>query len=292
MGENNDIMGVDAIARLSGLLNSLSPSEKRIGEYIIKNQEDIPLMTLADVATNSGVSDATAVRFFKSLGYNRWLDFKIALAQTTHSTQALYKELTSSDSVELVAKKVIQGSIVALEETAAVIDAEKFKTAVDLLENANRVLIVGAGTSGPIAHELFNRLFRLGMKIGVETDAHLQVMQCALLTSKDVVVAISHTGESNNTINTATIAKKRGASVISITSNRLSELAKLSDVVLLAISHELLQETIASRIAQHAITHALYISLAMRCSDICVKNEKAIWDALLNVNAMRATREF
>jgi len=290
-GDNNNIMEVDAVARLSGLLSSLSPSEKRIGEYIIKNQENIPLMTLSDVAANSGVSDATAVRFFKSLGYNRWLDFKIALALTINSTQVLHKELSDSDNVETIARKVIQGSIVALEETAAVLDGEKMKNAVDLLESADKILIIGAGTSGPNAHELFNRLFRLGMNVSVETDAHLQIMQCALLTPKDVVVAISNTGESSNTINTVTIARKRGAPVISITSNRLSELAKHSNVVLLAISHELLQETIASRIAQHAITHSLYISLAMRCSEKCIENEKAIWDALLNVNAMRQIKD-
>jgi len=284
-GQNDHEITADAIARLGGLINSLPPSENKIGYYILNNREEIPLMTLAEVAANSGVSDATAVRFFKSLGYKRWLDFKIALAQSLETTYPIIKELQYDDTVEIIAQKVIRGSILALQETAAVIDGESMTDAVDLLDHANRILVIGAGTSGPTANELFNRLFRLGLNVKVQTDAHLQVMQCALFSTDDVVVAISNSGESIVVIKTVLVAKKRGCKVICITSNRLSELARLSDVVLLAVSHEMLQETIASRIAQHAIAHALYISLAARHSKKCAENETAIWDALLFVNS-------
>jgi RpiR family transcriptional regulator, carbohydrate utilization regulator len=282
-----DYLNVDIIARINGMLNSLSPSEKTVGEYILDNHEQIPLLTLSEVAANSGVSDTTAVRFFKSLGFARWFDLKIALVGTTRSVHDIYKEVELTDSIRTIASKVIQGSILALKETEALLDDQGLTNAVDLLVRASRILVVGAGTSGPIANDLFSRLFRLGINVKVETDAHLQVMQCALLTSSDVVVAISHTGESNNTLNAARVAKRRGCAVICITGNRLSELARLSDVVLLAISHELFQETTASRIAQHAMAHALYIGLAVRCKEKCIENERAIWDAIGYVNALR-----
>jgi len=274
-------LDVDAIARLQGLLHSLSPSESQIGEYILKNHEAVLQMTLADVAANSGVSDATAVRFFRSIGYNRWLDFKIALSQSSITSRSMHDQVRPEDPVDLIANKVIQGAISALEQTAAVLDPVEIEKAVDYLQHANKILIAGAGTSLPVAQEMFNRLFRLGLNVSIEPDSYLQVMQCSLLNPGDVLVAISQTGESYNTIRTVTVARENGCAVICITGNRLSELAKLSDAVLLSASHEVLQETIASRIAQHTLTHVLYISLAVRCMEKSLQNEHTIWNALV-----------
>lgn len=39
-------------------------------------------MTLADVAHESGVRDVTVLRFYRSLGYERWLVFKVDLTRT------------------------------------------------------------------------------------------------------------------------------------------------------------------------------------------------------------------
>ena len=106
-------------------------------------------------------------------------------------------------------------------------------------------------------------------------------LQCSLMKPGDLLVAIFQTGESYNTIRTATVAREKGCTFICITGNRLSELARLSNAVLLSVSHEVLQETIASRIAQHTLTHALYISLAVRCMEKSLQNEHTIWNALV-----------
>ena len=239
-------------------------------------------MTLAEVAQEGGVSDATAVRFFRAVGYRRWLDLKIALSLSNQSTPyAIHEEILPGDGTEGITQKVFTGAINALLETAAVLDVEDMNQALDFIQQAEKVLIVGGGTSGPVSQEMFNRLFRLGLNCSVETDSYLQVMQGALLTSKDVMIAISQTGESDHTLRAVRIANDRGCPVVCITGNKLSDLAKLSDAVLLSVSHEVLQETTASRIAQYALAHAIYINLAIREPDKALRNERAIWDALV-----------
>ncbi len=245
IGNLTESVSSNALARLRGLLNSLSPSERKIGEYILENHEKIPQLTLAEVAQESGVSDATAVRFFRAVGYKRWLDLKIALSLSTQSTSyAIHEEIHPEDSSKEITQKVINGAITALLETAAVLDANDLDRALGLIQNADKILIVGGGTSGPVTQEMFNRMFRLGLNCSVETDSYLQVMQSALLTANDVMIAISQTGESDNTLRTVRVAKKRDCPVICITGNRLSDLAKLSDAVLLSVSHEMLQEIV------------------------------------------------
>jgi len=285
--ESTNSLNVDAVTRLRAMLSSLSPAERQIGKYILDQHQQVLQMTLAEVASSSGVSDATAVRFFRSLGYDRWLDLKIALSQSDHALPSFHEKITEDDTVEQITFKVFQNAIDALQQTASVLDQQAMEQALDMVWSAGKVLVIGAGTSCPVAQELFNRLFRLGLNVSIETDSLLQVMQASLLKPEDLLIAISQTGESSIAVRTASVAVGNGTPVVAITGNRLSDLAKMADAVLLSSSHELIQETLASRIAQHAIAHALYINLALRCPEESMQYENTIWKALIETMKVR-----
>jgi DNA-binding MurR/RpiR family transcriptional regulator len=133
-----------------------------------------------------------------------------------------------------------------------------------------------------MAHEMFNRLFRLGIKAQVQTDSYLQVMQASLLTPRDVLVVISQTGDSADPRLTAMTARKNGVPVICITGSAVSPLVEHADVVLLSVSQESMAETLSSRIAQYALIHALYVCLALRSLDHAMENEQTIWRAMMH----------
>jgi len=278
----NAVTSDDTLARLRGYLTSLSPAERKVGQFVLAYPEDVIHMTLAEIADRAQVSDATAVRFCQSLGYEGWLEFKIGLTRAIpHSPQLIHKDVSAEDASATIFRKVIQGSVQALESTLAVLDESAVQKAVDLLLSARSILIVGVGTSGPVAHEFFNRLLRLGLNCQVQTDSYLQIMQVALLHPQDVLVVISQTGDSYDPRRTAAEAKRAGVPVVCISGNALSPIASYSDVVLLSVSQESMPETISSRIAQYALIHALYICLAMRSMDQAIENERQIWEKLM-----------
>ena len=168
------------------------------------------------------------------------------------------------------------------------LDDHAFERAVDLMFQADRLLIAGVGTSGPLAHEMYNRLIRLRMNCHVHTDIYLQVVEAALLTEKDVVVLISQNGSTIGPIRTAQEARRKGARVIVITGNAISELSELADVILLSVSHEAGLEAIDSRVVQHALVQALYVALAMRMMASASESERLIWEALLRTPTSQA----
>ena len=261
---------------------SLPPSERKVVDFILSNFEDVVRMTLAELAQRSGVSDPTVVRFCRSLGFNNFLELKIALTRSiSDNPRLIHDDVREGDSSADVARKVLRTAIQAVQDTLEMIDNEVFERAVDILHKADRILIVGVGTSGPLAHELFNRLIRMRMNCHIHTDIYLQVVEAALLTERDVVVAISQNGSSIGPVRTATEAHAKGARVISITGNPVSDLTALSDVVLLTVSHETSLETINSRVAQHALIQSLYVALAMRMLSSASASERLIWEALL-----------
>jgi DNA-binding MurR/RpiR family transcriptional regulator len=231
---------------------------------------------------HSGVSDASVVRLCRSLGFNNFLELKISLTRALGDTsRMIHDDVREGDSSAAIARKVLRTAIQAVQDTLEVLDESAFEQAVNILNSADRIMIGGVGTSGPLAHELYNRLIRLRMNCHVHTDIYLQVVEAALLTDKDAVVLISQNGTTIGPIRTAVEARRKGAKVIVITGNSVSELSELADVILLTVSHETRLEAIDSRVAQHALTQALYVALAMRMMSAANESERLIWEALL-----------
>lgn len=57
----------------------LTKSQAKIADYIIKNQKRILKMTSLEIAGEAGVSDATVIRFARTIGYDGFLDMKDAI---------------------------------------------------------------------------------------------------------------------------------------------------------------------------------------------------------------------
>jgi len=288
MSESN-VFTADSLARMRAAYPSLPPSERKVVDFILNQFEDVISMTLAELAQHSGVSDATVVRLCRSLGFSNFLALKIALTrEVPDSPRQIHDSVQECDTSAQVGRKVLQTAIQAVQDTLQVMDDDAFERAVNLLGEADRILIAGVGTSGPLAHEMYNRLIRLRMNCHVHTDIYLQVVEAALLTDRDVVVLISQNGTTIGPIRTAQEARRKGARIIVITGNAISELSELADVILLTVSHETRLEAIDSRVVQHALIQALYVALAMRMISAANESERLIWEALLRTPTSQA----
>ncbi len=249
---------------------------------MLKECNKVIHLSMARVAEACGVSDTTVLRFCRSVGFHGFTDLKISLARDLASpTQLIHDEVDENDPPMAVARKVFSSNIQALYDTLEMLDEDALSRAVDLLAKAARILITGVGTSGPVVHDMHNRLFRLGLNCSAETDSYLQLMKAALLSPGDVVVAISQSGASKDPVLTLKEAKRRGAATICITGNERSPLTAYADVTLLSLSSETPSETIASRIAQSTIVDSLYVCLSLRDVRGTLKREKLIWDAII-----------
>lgn len=277
--------GQGCLARLRGAQASLSKAERKVAAYVSAHPEDMLSQSIQDVAHASGVSEATIMRFCRTLGYSGFQEFKIALARDRLTPlQALQEDVKPSDDAATVARKVFGLNIQTLQDTLDVLDPAALERAAELLEEARRILIIGVGTSGPIVTDAYNKLFRLGLPVACQTDSHLQMMEAALLKRGDVVLAVSHSGSTHDPIATIEVAAKAGARTIAITNNALSPITKVSDVVLCTASAEtrFRAEALASRLAQAAIVDALFVLLGMRSPAKTARNQRKIEDAIVS----------
>lgn len=284
--EENMIIN-DAMNRIKGYSNSLSNSEKKVADYIEANAHEVVKMSMSDVAARAGVSDATVVRFFRALGYKRWVEFLVSLSRSLPvSSELIYDNVSNRDTAGIIAEKVLTGSIRSIQATIEVLDHAAMERYINYIEKADTVLICAVGNSAPMAIELHLQLFRLGIRCELFTDAYLQVMRATLMKSNDVLCVISQSGSSQIPLKTASIAKEKGCKVISITGDKSSPLAGLSDAVLLSVGQEYKPEAINSRITQYAIIYSIYVNLVVRNIDHAVANERAIWDSISSTDGL------
>lgn len=69
------------IVNIQSKMKVLTGSEKKVAEYVLKNYMRVLDFTVTELAEKAGVSDATVVRFCRSVGYKGYQDMKINLAQ-------------------------------------------------------------------------------------------------------------------------------------------------------------------------------------------------------------------
>jgi len=250
--------------------SDFSQSEKKLAKYIASTAKEILYLSLAEVAVQSGVSEATVIRFARKLGLKGFQDLKLHLAHEVMSVpETIQEDVRTDDSPAEIFAKVFVEHRQTLEDTIKVLDSKQITKAVDLLAKVREIVFVGVGTSGPNTEDAYNKFFRAGFRCSVFTDSHLQVMKASLMSPEDVLVVISHSGSTKDPIETVEVAKATGAKTIAITNYSKSPLTKAVDVVLHTASPEVKyrSEAMASRIAQVAIVDALLTCLAFRNLD-------------------------
>jgi len=272
---------VNSLAQIRSRLPNFATAERQVAEWILQNTDQVIQLSMAQVAQKCSVSDTTVLRFCRAAGFEGYVALKLSIVQDLASpTQIVHDNIEEGDDPGTVTSKVFMSHIQTLHDTLEVLDIMTITKAVEMIMEAERLFIVGVGTSIPIVHEAYNKFFRLGINCHAQTDSYLQIMEATLLGPGSVVLAISQSGSSVDPVMTLKEARSRGAKTIVITGNAESPLTEFADVTFLAVSHETRAEKIASRIAQMTIVDTLYVIVSLNMLDIAAENEAKIWKAV------------
>src|SRR5687767_15062964 len=108
-----------------------------------------------------------------------------------------------------------------------------FAAAVDLILNSHgRVVVSGIGKSGHIARKIAATLASTGTPAFFVHSAEASHGDLGMITSEDIVIALSNSGESPEVVAILPLLKRQGAKLIALTGNMGSTLAREADVAL------------------------------------------------------------
>jgi DNA-binding MurR/RpiR family transcriptional regulator len=259
---------------LGAKLESMTQADRQIAQFIIDHPEQMLTLSSAALAEATGRSQSSVVKFSQKLGYGGYQQLKLAVnkakALEWHAPGGvIHGSIDASDSYVTILQKLIGSKLLSMRETLAANNEHTVDQAVDALVDARKVQLAGVGASSLVAKDFSYKLLKLGRMVLIDSDSHIQISNASGLNQSDVLLALSHSGRSLETLRIAEIAKQRGASVISMTGLHPNPLQELADIHLYTFADEerVRSSAITSRDAQLMLMDMLFILLIRRQAD-------------------------
>lgn len=254
------------INQICASMDSFFDTEKKIGDYIVRNPKKVVDMTVGELAKECGVSEASVSRFCKRIELKGFHHLKISLARELVDAKddGEISGHISVDDMEGSLRGILSNKMEELRQTVAMIDREELKKILGVINNADTVLMAAVGNTIPVAMDGAYKLNQIGIRAISTPIWETELGYSYNLTDKDVVVAISNSGESTGVIQILEAAKSRGAVAISITNNARSSVAKLSTYHITTATREklFLDGYCFSRVSATMVIEIIYLLLA------------------------------
>ncbi|WP_455487765.1 MurR/RpiR family transcriptional regulator [Haemophilus sp.] len=273
---------------ISSLYHSLTKSEKKIADTILRSPDLVSQCPLSEIAKHLEVGEATLVRFCRTIGFKGFSDFKLELSielatKDNDDETVLETEIMPSDDSLTIAQKLQAAVSNVMEETVNLLDLKQLEQVVKAIKKARRIFLFGVGSSGVTAEDAKNKLMRIGFQVDATGNNHFMYMQAALLTPSDVAIGLSHSGYSAETAHTLKIAKQNGATTVALTHSLRSPVTEYADYVLVNGNKQgkLQGDSIGTKIAQLFVLDLIYALLVQGEEELAVQTKQKTLNVIL-----------
>ncbi len=255
--------------------DDLSPRLRQVAAYVLENPSDIGLQTLAVIARRCGVQPSTIVRFAKAFGYDgaspmqrlfreELINSVPSPSYTTrvHQFQERAGKGEPWRPAELL-EEFSRSNALALEQLVDGVSPDMLERAVDALEQCESIYLVGLRRSFPVVAYMAYALRHVDKPTHlIDGLAGMIQEQSAMITDRDLLVAVSFKPYAPETSDIVTQAGERGVTIISISDSLLSPAAREADIRFDIRDAEVMK--FRSLTASFCLAQTLVISLAQR----------------------------
>jgi DNA-binding MurR/RpiR family transcriptional regulator len=223
--------------RLAQRQHAFTNAERRVAAWLEGSVDMVAFQTVNEVASASGVSEATIVRFARKLGFESYTsmqrEIQAGLQVQFSLGDKLQKSLGAEQEHSLA--RAYRLDLENLRRTYERLDERDFDAAVRSIAHARRVGVVGLRASAGSATYLCFALQLVRPRVvPIRFDLDNLHEQMLDFGPGDVVLVVSVAKPAKRTLQVAHEARdRRGCSVIAIASSRVSAIASLADVVLM-----------------------------------------------------------
>lgn len=258
--------------KLREVKNDLSIKELEVAQYIISHSQTVKNMSIQTLAKLNYVSTSTILRLCNKLGYSGFSDFKVDLISSSpqkFSTDILQDDINLNDTLEDVNRKVQAMEKSSIDETHSIVNLKALDNAIDLIIASNKIVIFGVGSSGLVGKELEYQLIKIKKDVNCHFDAHISRSIVSTLGKNDLIIIISHSGETPECVELLKLAESLKVPSIAITKMGQSQISLLANIVLHTTSMEHASRLIPirSKISQISVMNMLLTNLFIRKYD-------------------------
>ena len=230
---------IDFSQVLTDHFNNLTKSEKRIANFLRKNQEESAFLSAGEIANRLDLSEATLVRFARSLGFSSYPAMRAVLQdnfrrRVTHSARLRGRLNDLRDGGDIF-ERLTATEIDFLSQALDSIKREELNNAVEILHEHDRVFVFGLGPSVSLVDLLELRLRRFGREVVPLTNSGREFLEyLTMMGEKDLLFVICFFDQNPALKLVIDYANKVGATIIMLTDTLEAILGDKVDVVLSA----------------------------------------------------------
>jgi len=280
-----DEQNMDILERIHASYYQLTAAERKVADYVLAQHAQVQFMSITQLADECGTAEATISRFCRTLKLKGFNAFKIELAR--HRTPAAAQTTApATDTPEGRCQEIGRLATDAVHQTIELVQPQQVALAVELIEQAPRVMCIGSGGSMILASECAHMFSTVTGKFYSVSDSHMQMSAAATLEKGSIVLLFSYSGATTNGLQVLEVAKQRGIKTILVTRFPKSPAAKLADIVLCCGSNEgpFQFGSVAAKIAQLVVVDVLFQEYYSRNREICEENIQSIASALSDMH--------
>ena len=261
---------MSVLYKINSSMDAFTETERTIAEFIISNKHVVLDANAKELGDITKTSASAWVRFSKKMGYKGLPAFKVELAKENHSYTSeddIDTFLNPQDSLLTLLQKTENMLTQSIKETFALLDYHALEKAIESINKAKTVYLLGVGGSSIVCLDFYHKMTRIHQEIIYDRDLHTLMARVAQLEKDDVVIVISYSGETESINSIAKVAKKLGAKIVGVTKYNLkSTLSTLSDIRLFVPveEKEIRLGSITSRNSLLTITDLLYYGIAKK----------------------------
>lgn len=225
---------------------SLSPSQRKVARFLLEGGIGVIHLTITEIAEAVGVNSSTVVRTAQALGFEGFPELQSILrsqflnqakiAQRMQiGSQALLEDLSSGAQEDPhLLNTVLRDEVQTLLDLPQHVPTHIFDQAVDMVDQAGHVYIIGLGASFPLALNfgIVLRYIRPDTTVltpGIDPIA----AQLTPLKAGDLIFALCFARYTRETLTVMEVGRQRGAAVLTVTDSHVSPAATRSDLALI-----------------------------------------------------------
>lgn len=228
----------ECINRITERFDQLPKRLQQCASFVLEHQDELAVLTVADVAKGAGIAPSAVMRFCQVLGLSGYSAlrqmFKAELINAEHSYADRVSQLVAQRRGQSAAllTEFCDAAHHSINRLRASLSLKELENTVEKLALARIIHIAGFRRSFSVASYLAYSLDRLGVPTmfhgGTGDITHINA-----LAPDDVVLAISYSPYAPQTLGLAQEAFARSIPVIAITDHPRSALAQIAHRVLL-----------------------------------------------------------
>lgn len=226
--------------RLVQVSDALPKRLKQCADYVATNKDRIAVSTVAEMAEGAGVQPSAFMRFCQILGFSGFSEMQRLFRDSfvggwpDYSTRLHHLRETASGSPSALLAEFVDAGRVSLEGVLQTVDAHLLEQAVKRLTKARMIHIVGMRRSFPVASYIAYAFEKMSVPAMLHTAVG-KLESYHAIREGDVLLAITFSPYSTETLELVEQVSERGIPVVAITDTIVSPLHKF-DATTLTVS--------------------------------------------------------